>query len=243
MPTAERVAPQPSQTLSVSGRARWILLGSLAVTALLYAIPGGSIAVWPLLLLSTLAHELGHGVTAILVGGTFHQFEIFANGSGVASSSWPEGAINTALVSAGGLVGPSIVAAFGFFMGRRPQTAKAAMAFGGLTLLIADVWVVRNVFGFAFVGVVAVLSLVFAMRASARANQHMLVFLATQLGLSVFSRADYLFTPVAHTGAGVMPSDVARIAEALWLPYWIWGGLCAVFSALVLVLGLRAYLR
>ncbi len=40
-----------------------------------------------------------------------------------------------------------------------------------------------------------------------------------------------------------MPSDVARIAEALWLPYWIWGGLCAVFSALVLVLGLRAYLR
>lgn len=242
MPSPER-APASSAALTVSSRARWILLGSLAVTAALYAIPGGAILVWPLLLLSTLAHELGHGVTAILVGGTFHQFEIYANGSGVASSSWPDEAIRTALVSAGGLVGPSIVAAFGFLMGRRPQTAKVAMTVGGLTLLIADVWVVRNLFGFVFVGVVAVLSLIFALRASARANQHMLVFLATQLGLSVFSRADYLFTPVAHTSAGVMPSDVARIAEALWLPYWIWGGLCAVFSALVLVLGLRAYLR
>jgi hypothetical protein len=86
-----------------------------------------------------------------------------------------------------------------------------------------------------------VLSLIFAMGASARGSQSMRVFWATQLGLSVFSRADSLFAPVAHTSAWVMPSDVARIAEALWLPYWIQGGLCAVFS--VLVLGLRANLR
>jgi hypothetical protein len=35
-----------------------------------------------------------------------------------------------------------------------------------------------------------------------------------------------------------MPSDVAQIAEALWLPYWFWGGLLAVVSVAVLVGGL-----
>ena len=66
---------------------------------------------------------------------------------------------------------------------------------------------------------------------------------AVQLALSVFSRADYLFTRVAQTATGPMPSDVARIAEALWLPYWFWGVCCGLLSALVLLVALVAYLR
>lgn len=75
------------------------------------------------------------------------------------------------------------------------------------------------------------LSHIFALRASDR---------ATRLGLSVLSQADNLFNPVARTSVGVMPSDLARIAEARGLPCWFLGGLCAVFSALVLVRRLRA---
>jgi hypothetical protein len=40
-----------------------------------------------------------------------------------------------------------------------------------------------------------------------------------------------------------MPSDVAQIAEAFLLPYWIWGGLCGLFSVSVLALGTWLYLR
>ena len=48
---------------------------------------------------------------------------------------------------------------------------------------------------------------------------------------------------VARTGAGNMPSDAAQIAAAFLLPYWVWGGLCGLFSIAVLALGTWLYLR
>ena len=46
----------------------------------------------------------------------------------------------------------------------------------------------------------------------------------------------------AAAGAGTTPSAVGPVAAALWLPDWFWGGLCGLFSAVVLVTGLRPYL-
>ena len=62
-----------------------ILIGSIVVTVLLYYIvPYGRTIAYPLILLSTMAHELGHGVAAILVGASFERFVMHADGSGVA---------------------------------------------------------------------------------------------------------------------------------------------------------------
>lgn len=69
------------------------------------------------------------------------------------------------------------------------------------------------------------------------------VFIAIQLSLSVFSRSDYLFTATAHTAQGPAPSDVAQLAQALFLPYWFWGGLMALLSIAVLGVGCWAFLR
>ena len=73
--------------------------------------------------------------------------------------------------------------------------------------------------------------------------QGTLVFLAVQLALSVFTRGDYLFTEVAHSSAGAMPSDVAVMASHLGGPFWVWGLACGLISVLVLVGGLAWYLR
>jgi hypothetical protein len=64
-----------------------------------------------------------------------------------------------------------------------------------------------------------------------------------QLALSVFSRSDYLFTDTARTATGSMPSDVAHISEALFLPYWVWGLVTGGISIAVLVGGMRSLLR
>jgi hypothetical protein len=69
------------------------------------------------------------------------------------------------------------------------------------------------------------------------------VFLSTQLALSVFSRGDYLFTEVAQTGMGAMPSDTAQMATALGGPYWLWGLACGAFSITVLAAGVLWFLR
>ena len=88
----------------------------------------------------------------------------------------------------------------------------------------------------------AVLALI-GFKAKAESAQFVVVFLAVQLGLTVFSRADYLFTEYAVVDGNKMPSDVANIANSLFLPYWFWGGLIAAISVLVLGIGAFSFLR
>ena len=62
-------------TESQSNRVALFLLLSVIATLLLYfVVPFGRLIAYPLVLLSTLAHELGHGIAAVLVGGDFEQF-------------------------------------------------------------------------------------------------------------------------------------------------------------------------
>jgi hypothetical protein len=45
-----------------------------------------------------------------------------------------------------------------------------------------------------------------------------------------------MFSAQAIVNGVAMPSDSAVIAQALWLPYWFWGGVVAVFSLAVTAL-------
>jgi len=228
----------------MANRARLVFVISVVVTAALYAIPQARMIAYPLILLSTLAHELGHGLTAILTGGDFKTLQLFADGSGVAVwSPAGGGRMQAALVAAGGLVGPAIAAALCLLVGSRPRGARVCLTVLAVAILaVTAVWV-RNPFGLVFVGGLGLVALGIAIRAPVGVAQSALVFAAVQLGLAVFSRADYLFTPVAQTSAGEMPSDVAAISEALFLPYWFWGGVCALISLLALIGGMTGFLR
>ena len=142
-----------------------------------------------------------------------------------------------------GVVGPALAAIGMFLLARTQRRTRVALALSAVLLLLALLLVVRNLFGIVFVlGVASALAAV-AYRGQSWVPRFTLVFLAVQLALSVFSRSDYLFVPVARTSAGPMPSDVAQIASALPLPFWFWGAVCGALSLAVLLLGVRAYLR
>ena len=212
------------------------------MTLLLWVLPFGRLIGRPLVWLSTLAHEMGHGVTALLLGGRFQRFMMWADGSGVAELEIDGfGGLRQGLSLAGGLVGPAVAAAICFALGRTGKGARACLAGLGIFLALADLLVVRNLFGFFFVGILAAGALLAAARASAHVARWLVVFAGVQLALSVFSRADYLFTRVASTGAGAFPSDVSQMAKAMFLPYWFWGLVCGAFSVAVLVYGTIAY--
>ena len=270
-------------------RAQVALVISIAATVAVYTLPYGRILGHPLILLSTLAHELGHGLAAGAVGFDFSSFVIYPDGSGYAKWHGTPNNLQRAFVSAGGLIGPAAVAAtcfaaggsagvvrrvflgfgvglialdlfvvtdlfsrlfFGVLAGgfvlvgvrSRKDSARIVMFTFSIALLLAEIFVVSNPFGFAFVGGLSLTLLVIAVKGGRGLSQVVLVFLAVQLALSVFSRGDYLFTPTAHTSAGVGPSDVAQIAEALWLPYWFWGAWCGLLSVVILIAGVRAFL-
>ncbi len=229
----------PREATGAKDRTLWILLGAVAVTVALYLVPYGHYAGYPLVLLSTFAHEMGHGVTALLLGGEFESFEMAADASGIAHLKIPESRIARAATSAGGLVGPALLAATFFWLAKRPKAARAGLLAFGVTSLVALLLVVGNLFGFLLVGLLATGCVFLGIKASARVTQAVLAFMAVQLSLSVFSRGDYLFTETAGTG----PSDVAQMADALFLPYWFWGVVSGAISVLVLAFGIWTFVR
>ncbi|MBI1945351.1 MAG: M50 family metallopeptidase [Deltaproteobacteria bacterium] len=219
------------------------LAGAAAIVLLLYLLGSASFIVRvveaPLVWLATFAHETGHGLAAMLVGARFERLVIFWDASGVATHSGVAAdSAARAIVSAGGLLGPAFLAAAFFALGTRPRLARVGLAlFGAFMLAIAALFV-RNVFGLVFTVGCGALFLLGARKLGPERAQIAMLFVAIQLALSVFSRADYLFTSVARTGAGEMPSDVANVAAALGGPFWLWGLIIGGWSVLVLVGGL-----
>ena len=228
---------------SAHQNARNALFFSVLLTVLVYALPLGTVIAYPLVLLSTLAHELGHGIAAMMMGGGFEQFVLYSDGSGAAITTGNPGRFARAFISGGGLVGPAIAASGCFVAGRNGRAARTTLVTVGALLGLALVLLIRNAFGWFFVASVAAGCIYTGLRAREDTAQLIVLFVGVQLALSVFSRSDYLFTSVAITATGNAPSDVARMADALFLPYWLWGLLCGGFSVWVLWRGIRAFLR
>ncbi len=219
------------------------LLVAISATLALFWVPYLQLLAWPLLLLSTLVHELGHGLTALLFGARFESLELWPDGSGVAAYRGSFGAFSRAAVAAGGLLGPPLAALALFLAGRRSRSAHIALGVLAAFLCMVVVLWAASAFTVMVCLVLAISLGLLAWRASPALSQVICVFLAVQLALASFSRADYLFTPVARTGAGLMPSDVGQIAQALWLPYWFWGGLLAAATVALLAIGAWRFAR
>ena len=210
-----------------------LLFALVALSLWLQRQPDLTVISYPLLLMSTVPHELGHGLAALLCGESFISLQMHPDGSGQALHTVSGGRLGQAFIAAAGLVGPALTAAFGFFMARKPRAAQMGLVAAGLVCLTLIATVVQGFFANCFIGGLGVLFIACASLAPLRACQGILVFLAVQLSLSVFSRSDYLFT----RSAGASASDVEHMAQNLFLPYWIWGALCGLFSLAVLVVG------
>ena len=245
-PAAVTARPAASRA-QLAGAARWALVGSALVTLALYVTPGLQFVARPLLYLSTLVHEMGHGVGALLGGGKWIDFHLFADGSGYATTATARGDdFGRALTCAAGLVGPAVAAAAFMAMGLRARLARWALGATGVFFALSLVFWVRGSFGLAFVAIVAATCLGIAAFASDEVSRVALLFFATQLALSVYSRGDYLFEDYVDgqmSDGQRVASDAQAMADALGMTYWFWGLVCAAFSAAVLAFAVWLYVR
>lgn len=222
-------------------RLRLALVTSASVSAVLYTLRGiGEILAWPFGILAALVHEMGHGVAGLLAGGTFERLQVWPNGAGVTEVEGL-GRFGIAVMAAGGLVGPAIAAAIGFFLARTPRGARGFLIVCGMALLLAEMLVVRGLFSLIFAGALAVLCLAFGFFGSPNVRQWAVVFLSVQLALNLLTEASYLFMDELSIPEGTFPSDTGLMAQALVLPYWFWGIACGVISLGVLAQGVRTY--
>src|SRR3954466_13333560 len=87
------------------------LIGSVAIALAMFAIPSPEHTWWllaPFRWLHIYVHEFGHGVAALISGGEFDKFEVYAY-SGLAYTRTSGAPLTAAFVSAGGLCGPALV--------------------------------------------------------------------------------------------------------------------------------------
>lgn len=222
-------------------RSLMIALGlSLVLTTVQNFVPYGVVLAWPFILVSTVVHEIGHGLAAWFVGGNFLALRLSTDASGVAITQPPDSNWARAAIAAGGLVGPAILAALGFVFGRRPRSSRVLLFVGAVILLVILVRIdLHDFFGYALVGTLCIASGVIAIAARPWFAQFTLILLATQMASSVFIRGDYLFVQFIDDDPR-RPSDVQQIASQLFLPYWFWGLVCGAISVAALWVGLRS---
>ena len=214
-----------------------LILSTLAVVVI-WQVPYGRQLLYPLTLLATYAHEMGHGITALLTGSEFDHLVLHADGSGVAVWRGDPGRLATALIAAGGLVGPTFAGIGLLLVSRNPRHARMVLACLAALILVTVVLWSRNAFGVLFLIAVAATLGIAARVLPPAAASFLLHFIAATLCLSWFNHLGYLFSAQAIVNGVAMPSDSSVIAQALWLPYWFWGGVLALFSLAVATWGI-----
>jgi len=215
------------------------------VTAVLWQVPFGSFVLYPFTILATWFHEMGHGLTSMVLGGEFTELALFPNGSGLATHRGPllGGPLGAALVSAGGLLGPPIAGAGLIIAGTKRSLARLCLVImAGALVLSVIIWI-RTLFGIVFICTIAACLVAVLKLCSIPVQQFLVQFLGVQACVSSYRQLGYLFTHKVVIGGREMLSDTGQIQENLLLPYWFWGALVAVCSAAILFAALAKAFR
>jgi len=229
-----------SSKLSVAGkRHRYIIALTIfsLINVVLWQFPIGRLILYPFTILGTWFHEMGHGIAALLLGGSFHELEIYSNGSGLARYSGElfGGHIGKAIVAAAGPLGPAIAGSLMISSVNSQAKTKIALWILSVVMVISILYFVRSWFGILTIASFAALSIYLNLTATEKAKGYLLLFLGTQACLSTYLSIDYLLSPGAVIGGEAMPSDTMQIANNLFLPYGFWG--VAIIFASVLMIG------
>lgn len=195
--------------------------------------PWGRKIIYPFALLGTWAHEMGHGLAALVTGNRFVELEVYENLGGQALIGGADG-LSQVFVSSLGLIGPPILGAFVMVLGSRARTAPWVLTGLAVAIVASTLIWVRNGFGFvALLAIGAVIGLV-AKFAPEIVRIVAAQLIAVQLAMSAWSSRDYLFIK-GFERDGFQNSDTQNIAEELFLPYWFWGGLLGGLSIVIIL--------
>ncbi|MBQ4819893.1 M50 family metallopeptidase [Aquimarina sp. MMG016] len=223
------------------------IIGISLLVFLLWQLPYFGMVQYPLLLLGTWFHEMGHGLTALLLGGKFYYLEIYDNGGGVAYSnvatSYLEYPYARAITSAGGLLGPAISGAILIAAARNKVTSKIVLwLLIAIMVLSLCLWI-HELLALVILSVFAAILFFIAILRVRNLEAFTLLFLGTQCVLSTYLQTGYLFTKQFERDGRIQYSDTQMIAAHLSGTYWMWAILILLITVYLLYKSYRYYLK
>lgn len=238
---------RPPSYRSEAGKQEITLLVVMGVCSiLLWGSPYGGYILYPFSILATWFHEMGHGLAALAFGYDFEQLVIDANGSGYAAYSTLEqpSRFSQAVIAGAGLIGPTVAGCLLILASARRRATRSALAILGFVLLGSTVIWVRSLTGWVVLPLLGLASIALAFRGRERWRRFAVQFLGVQGCISIYRDFAYLFSEGFVRDGRAQLSDTGVISDALFLPYWFWGGLItAMICAMVYWSLLRAHSR
>ncbi len=219
------------------------LIGALILVIALHNIPVLSFLAYPFNLMATWIHEMGHGLTAELVGGDFQKLIINSNSSGYARFTYNPAEVGTfsrALIASAGYMGTSIFGALMLFFRRRARFVQGFSYFLGLFMVFSLIIYIRSWTGWLF-GVPFSALLIFIGSKKSELNTFFYNFLAGQIALNAIIDINVLFhiSGATKMNGMMMKSDAAVVSELLIFPPWFWAGFWLFLSLLLFIFALR----
>ncbi len=224
------------------------LISFVAITILIWNIPGGKILLYPFTILSTWFHELAHGFSAILLGGDFHKIVIFPDGSGYAQFSYSSlffDNIGKSIVAGAGPIGPSVIGAIFVMSSVKEKSTRIVMYLFSIFLISTSIIWIRPIisWGFFIILIFSILITQIATKANDKFKIFTLQFIAVQAFLSVYQSMGYLFSSGAIVDGNHNLSDTAVISENLFLPYWFWGAIILLINIILIYYSFNYYYK
>ncbi|MDJ0978238.1 MAG: M50 family metallopeptidase [Erythrobacter sp.] len=222
---------QPGSQAEQVGR---LILAAIVVLAL-PAFPFGNYVIYPFMILTTWFHEMGHGMTALLLGQDFERLHILADGSGVALSrvSADLSPFARAAIAAGGPLAPCALGSLMILASAHERLWRPALWAMSAAIFASVIVYVRSPVGFFVLPLVGAALALIAWRAPGNAARFTLQFLGVLGAMSMLRDFDYLFSEQAVIGGKRMLSDTGQMEAALWLPHWVWGAALLVICAVM----------
>ena len=232
--------PRPLVAGSQSEQAgRLIVAGVLIV--LLPQLPLGNYLLYPLTILTTWFHEMGHGIAALLLSWDFERLVLLPDGSGFAESytTEPVAAWERAAIAGSGPLAPAMFGALLILATARQRLWRPVLfALAGLLALSTLIWV-RSLVGWVVLPLVALTLAGIAWRARDTLVCFTLQLLGVLGALSMLRDMNYLFSHSGVIAGRAMLSDTGAMEEALLLPHWLWAIVILALSALMIGASLK----
>lgn len=216
------------------------LVIALVIVIVLQNMPSLRFLMYPFNLLATWIHEMGHGLTAELMGGNFNKLVINSDTSGYAEYSYNPltmGTFAKAIIGSAGYMGTAIFGTMMLFFRKKEGFVKAFSVLLGVFMIASLAIYIRSWIGVFFAVPFSGLLLFIGLYSNAEFNKFFYNFLASQIALNTVLDIKVLFSIGNRTG-GVMglvnsQSDASKVADLLIFPYWFWAGLWLLTSVLL----------
>ncbi|MEL6542396.1 MAG: M50 family metallopeptidase [Pseudomonadota bacterium] len=209
------------------------LILAVVVVLALPALPFGTYLIYPFVILTTWFHEMGHGLTALVLGQDFEQLKIFADGSGVAQSRVEAdlSAFSRAAIAAGGPLAPCVVGSALILASAHERLWRPALWATAAAIFASVIVYVRSPVGFFVLPLVGAAIALMAWKGPDSLTRFTLQFLGVLGAMSMLRDFNYLFTEEAVIDGRRMLSDTGQIEAALFLPHWVWAAIILAICA------------